>query len=150
MSNITIKKIREKTLVDTISGEVLSTTSDIDVQSIIKSTTTEQFFFIYAQILSILYGKNLSTPTPKVFWWILEKFQGITTDFSITKMLKEECIRKIGVCMRTVDAALKELSDEELLIKKGRATFMINPKFVWKGNIRDRQKYLSIEILEDK
>lgn len=150
MSNITIRKIKENSLVDTLTGEVLSITSETDVQSIVKSTTTEQFYFVYAQILSILYGKNLSYPTPRVFWWILEKFQGMTTDFSITKTLKEECVRKVGVCLRTVDSALKELSEESLLIKTGRATFMINPKFVWKGNIRDRQKYLSIEIVEDK
>lgn len=149
MSNIIIKNTSTKTVVDTITGEIIDYSTETNTQEITKKVSREQFFFLYANTLSILYGQNLSSSSPKVFWWLLEKYQGVYSSFAINKALKEEASEMLKLTTRTIDTALKELSECELIHKVGRSTFQINAAFVWKGELKERQNHLKLNLITD-
>lgn len=148
--SLIIDKQQTKTVIDSLTGEIISEVIESNIQQINKKVSREQFFMVYAKVLSILYGDTLSGATHKVFWWLLETYPGLYSSLGISKAVKDEICKVIGVTLRTVDTALKELVDSSLLIKSGRATFKINPEFVWKGNLEERSKLLQFNIYTDE
>lgn len=106
----------------------------------------KDFFYFNNKILGILYGQNLSTSSPKVFWWLLERYQGLYDTFAINKALKEEAAEKLKLTTRTIETALKELTDSNLLYKTNRSTYKVNAAYVWKGALKDRPNHLVINL----
>ena len=149
MSKISIEKKNTTLLVDSLTGEIMEYQTEINTQEITKKVSREQFFFLYANVLSILYGQNLSNSSPKIFWWLLEKYQGVYSNFAINKALKEEAAETLKLTTRTIDTALKELSECGLLFKTGRSTFKINALFVWKGELKDRPNHIQLNLVTD-
>lgn len=149
MSKIKIENKSTTVLVDSVTGEVLDYRTEINTQEITKKVSREQFFFLYANALSILYGQNLSNSSPKIFWWLLEKYQGVYSNFAINKALKEEASEALKLTTRTIDTALKELSECGLISKTGRSTYKINALFVWKGELKDRPNHITLNLVTD-
>jgi hypothetical protein len=131
----------DKDFLNTILKEVDSTPK---IEKVDK-----EFFYMNEECIPILYGQNLSNSSPKIFWWLLEKYQGVYSNFAINKALKEEASEALKLTTRTIDTALKELSECGLISKTGRSTYKINALFVWKGELKDRPNHITLNLVTD-
>ena len=146
MSILLIDKQNTTTIVDSLTGEVIQELTEQSIQKINKKVSKEQFFMLYADILQILYGKTLNNSSPKVFWYLLDKYQGLYSDFALSKTIKDKMSEILNVTERTIYTSINELVASNLLIKTGRSTFKVNPEFVWKGSLEERGKLLQLNI----
>lgn len=129
--------------VDNISGEILET---VVQQHKYLSDSKEQFFIGYVSMLAVF--NELSGNAIKVYAYLLENYVcgiGIGITSSIKEEIKER-IKSKAKGVTTIDNALKELVEVKFLIKSGHGTYIINPRYAFKGSTMDRNKSLKAVI----
>lgn len=121
--------------------------------STINFTTTknkEFFWMFYARMIDLLKGEKLRRASLRVFAWLLENYSSLTSDISIVKHIKDKIASELQLSPVSIKEYLKELENEDMLIKTGRACFKINPKYVWQGSVDKRDLAISVLIKEGK
>ena len=112
--------------------------------------TEEEPWRVYKDFISILLGEKLRRASLRVFAWLLENYSSLTSDISIVKHIKDKIASELQLSPVSIKEYLKELENEDMLIKTGRACFKINPKYVWQGSVDKRDLAISVLIKEGK
>jgi hypothetical protein len=133
------------------TGEVLSSESNIITQNLkYKTSTQEEFWFMYASFLDVMIGKNKPSAIAKdIFFWILKTYPGVFGKLSLTKEIKEDMAKDLEYTIGSINNNLPSLIKSGLILKEGRNCFRVNPKYVFKGYSKDRDLLLKIELSVD-
>lgn len=108
------------------------------------ANTQEEFFLAYVSMLSVF--KDISGPAIKVYaYLLLNNKSGVK--IAITKAIKEDIctfIKSKSKSVTVIDNILPELLREGLLLKvaESRGTYMLNPRYAFKGSHFNRNKSL--------
>lgn len=109
------------------------------------ANTREEFFLAYSSMLLALEEHSTDAKV-KLFAYLVRMYaQG--NIFAMSKILKEDMARKIGLATRTLDNTLTQLINIKFVIRVGRNAYKINPRHVFKGSTLERNKALKL-ILE--
>ena len=103
----------------------------------------ESFYLTYTFLINALQ-KDMTIAEIKVFAYLLEHY-GAGVSISINKTIKEEMCEKTGLSsINTISNVLSTLQTKEIpmLFKKGRGTFILNPRYAFKGSSKTRDKEL--------
>lgn len=156
-----MKKYRENLKVETHEKEMDN--SPEDVLSLVNETTGEStpvnikkhgvmvgkeaFYLTYAHLINAL-KQDMSLSEIKTFAYLLEHY-GAGTLFSINKGIKENICKETGLKnVNTVGNVLLALQKKEVpvLYKKDRGTYILNPRYAFKGSSKNRDKELAAII----
>ncbi len=122
-------------------GEVLKQ----DIKNVkYLAATKEEFFIMYASILGVL--ERLTLPQIRVYTYLLENYN-MGSYLPITYALKEVIATKYQISPGTVSNSLTGLVENKLLFKTAKGMYKLNPRYAFKGSIRDRNSMLKV-ILE--
>lgn len=105
-----------------------------------KITVPQEFVQVYRNLYA--YTKNLPHSCINPFIWIMTNCYKdgsvyFTPEFTV------EFEKETGLKKRMLARILKQLSDEHLLIKVGRAHYRINPKVIWQESQGERAKTIN-------
>jgi hypothetical protein len=142
----TVFKSRETT-VDSLTGEILAE-NEVHIKVPIKSF--EQFVILFGDnIKSVL---QLDGAEKTVFLWVaVIQAKMNTNEFTLTLSDKEairestkvyegaELVKK-GLSIGALNNAISSLVKKSIFLRSGYATYYVNPKFAWKGNLAERAK----------
>jgi hypothetical protein len=110
----------------------------------------EEPFRVYSSFMNILISEKLRRAALRVFAWILQNYSSLSSDISIVKHIKDKIAFELGLSPVSIKEYLKELENEDMLIKTGRACFKLNPKYVWQGSSDKRDLAINVLIKEGK
>jgi len=133
------KKVRVKnteTVVDTATGEMVTTSKEFTIK-----TTTDEFFMMYVQSLSLLH--NITSMTcmrllAQMAAWVDWKSNSC---FLSTSRRKELCT-SLKVGNQAISNALTQLTSSGMIAYVCRGEYQVNPYLVWKGSTAERERYL--------
>jgi hypothetical protein len=134
-------------ITDMDTGEVV----DVQVKTnkiIVESS--KQFFYTYCKVLGIM--KKLTGAEIKIISWIMGNIPFNTNKIVLTKGIKEQMSRDMGVSEASIKCSIPNLVKNKMLIKESGSRdgiYMINPDYYWKGNAQTRYKELKY-VLELK
>lgn len=143
-----IKRGRNHHIVETIVTDGEGTILDKQVTHTSTTFTakveSERFFFIYTAFITMLKdSKDQPSRTAlAVFAHLLERYH--PSGIAIVKDQKEYIANQLGITVRYVDKCLKELVTCNLLIKKGRSSYTINPLYVYQGRSDERKNIIEV------
>ena len=148
MANYTLSKETTVTNVNAETGEVLNSETNIITQNLkYKTSTQEEFWFMYASFLDVMIGKNKPSAIAKdIFFWILKTYPGVFGKLSLTKEIKEDMAKDLNYTLGSINNNLASLISSGLVLKEGRNCFRVNPKYVFKGYSKERDLLLKIEL----
>ena len=130
-------------LVDLNTGEEVS--PNVKVHKYMAGK--EEFYLTYTYLINALM-KDMTIAEVKVFSYLLEHY-GAGTMFSITKTIKLAICKNTGLSnINTVSNVIGTLQTKNIpmLFKKGRGTYIINPRYAFKGSSKNRDKELQAII----
>lgn len=124
-------------VIDTESGEVLMTThKEFSIR-----TSSEEFFLVFLTELGSLYRLNAAIDIKLLAYLCsIAGFNSCTTYLSPAKR-KEFQAMNPGVTTQTVTNSIKRLKELKLL-QGDKGEYMINPTVMWKGSIKERDKWM--------
>jgi hypothetical protein len=125
--------------VDVDTGEVVD--SDLNVKKFKYVTGKDQFFLVYAELLSVMI-KQMSLPEVKILAWLLKNYNS-GTPIGITRRLREIIAEETGLSHGTVANVLSSLcrkGDPVVLYRDSRGLYYINPRYAFKGSSSERNK----------
>lgn len=64
----------------------------------------------------------------------------------LVKTLKTKIAEELELAYSSVDNAIKNLEKQDMLIRIGRATYILNPKYFFKGYLKDRVSVVNMVI----
>lgn len=64
----------------------------------------------------------------------------------LVKTLKTKIAEELDLAYSSVDNAVKSLERQDMLIRIGRATYILNPKYFFKGYLKDRVNVVNMVI----
>ena len=139
---------------DGLTGEIFS----IEVQETKETSTinfsttknTDFFWMFYARMIDLLKGEKLRRASLRVFAWILQNYSSLSADISLVKHIKDKMASELKLSPVSIKEYLKELENEDMLIKTGRACYKLNPKYVWQGSSDKRDLAINVLIKEGK
>lgn len=147
-TNTEVRKIDSETgesfLVDIVETKETSTVNFTTTKN------TDFFWMFYARMIDLLKGEKLRRAALRVFAWILQNYSSLSSDISIVKHIKDKIASDLGLSPVSIKEYLKELENEDMLIKTGRACFKLNPKYVWQGSSDKRDLAINVLIKEGK
>ena len=148
MANYTLSKETTVTNVNAETGEVLNSETNIITQNLkYKTSTQEEFWFMYASFLDVMIGKNKPSAIAKdIFFWILKTYPGVFGKLSLTKEIKEDMAKDLNYTLGSINNNLASLISSGLVLKESRNCFRVNPKYVFKGYSKERDLLLKIEL----
>lgn len=126
-------------------GEVLDVQNKVDY---IVVDGDEQFFYTYASIVGRY--KELSGAHIKVLSWLLINQTSYNNNMvTITKHIKKLIADQMGLSESAVNNCIKPLITKDILIRQGSqrsATYIVNPKYYWKGTRDGRKQGLKFTL----
>ena len=123
-------------IVDSETGELL----DIQTKETrVLTQTREEFIQVYTAVESKL--ASLSPSEERVWTYCILNCDKENL-IRLNSFDKEKILQKWGVASSTTANAVKALITAGLLIRVGRGTYRINPRYSWKGNSNDRRQAL--------
>ena len=124
MAKITRQKTTE--VVDLQTGEVVSTT---DVKEMYLEREPE---YVKIYIKDLIKLNNLPKSTGAVLFALLGQMN-YNGQVILVADIKREVSKNLSISLETVNKAIQELHQQEILIKKGRAIYLFNPYLFAKG-----------------
>lgn len=125
--------------VDRDTGEIL----DQEVkQHTYLASTKEQFFLGYVSMLAVF--NDLTGNAIKTYAYLLERYNAGAL-IAINSGIKEDIkqfIKSKAQSNKGIDGALAELVKVKFLIRKSHGTYLINPRYAFKGSTKDRDASL--------
>lgn len=139
------KNIRVKNteiIIDKGSGEVITTHKEFTIK-----TTTDEFFMMYVQSLSLLH--NITSMTDmKVLAQMAGWVDWKTNTCYVSTSRRKELCQLLGVKTQALSNSLGRLNTSGMIAFVDRGEYQINPYLVWKGSSVDRDKYLRMNGAE--
>jgi len=134
--------------VDAETGEVVGV--DVKKETILVSTK-EQFFITYARMVG-MYKELSGVQIKMLSWLIINQTAYNSNRVTITGEIKKIISREMSISLSAVNNAILPLVKKNILIREGgprSATYIINPEYYWKGDLKERNKSLKfvLEIL---
>lgn len=138
------KQIKEVTIVDEITGEVLSRQavySNKFTESFIMLRTTESLDWVFA----------LTANEFKVVLLLHQWSEQADGRISLAAWQRELIIEKLGIKSDMVSAVMRSLVSKNCLVKLGNNDFVVNPAHVFKcSTSKVREQIRKYELLKDK
>jgi DNA-binding MarR family transcriptional regulator len=141
---ITTETTKLNTIVDTITGEVLSQTEEKEITSQAIGESEPDFIKLYLNRLAKIQGLNNSQAN--VLFEIAKKMPWANdTDqyIILNSFMKEIIAKKLKVTMQYIKDTMAKLVKEGMLIRQGSArssAYIINPLYIAKGKWEDIKK----------
>jgi predicted transcriptional regulator len=134
-----LKKVKSTIteLVDFETGELVDT-SIKDISILIDK---ERFSLVYASFWQILTEANLSKSDIELFAHLVGEYASGTM-FTITYDIKKLVSDKSGKSPSSYDKSTKKLLDAQFIIKEGKQSYIINPRYAYEGSSKNRKKLL--------
>jgi len=134
-------KIYESTeIVVNENGEILESKSRVK-----RKVTSAEFMQVYLEdhsgLMKISSGNEIKV---LVTLWSLSQFD--TNQVILIKPIKEQIAQKIGISYNTLRNIISELSKKNLLVKKDRSMYYLNPKYFFKGYVENRPKVIKMVL----
>ena len=126
--------------IDKETGELLSQ----DINNIkYLAASKEEFYLMYSSMVIIL--KSSSDVRMKLFAALLERYsKGV--EFGMSGALKEIIAKETSCSPRSLDAAMTDLIEKNIIVRLGKSLYKINPRHVFQGSSSDRNKQLLATI----
>lgn len=104
----------------------------------------KDFFLVYASFIGIMI-KGLSLAEIKVFAYLLSTYNS-GTSIALIKSIKQEImdntgLKSLGTISNTI-SSLTKTKPHPLLHKVANSTYKLNPRYAYKGSVRDRDNEL--------
>lgn len=121
---------------------------DINTTTIVKKVKNpEQFIQVYLEDMKGMLEIDNGTHLKVLFlmWRDCQYNSPSKNEGNVVTVLKEDkekWMNEIGCSLKTVNNAITALKAQGLLIYKSRARYILNPKFFFKGPIKDRQQVI--------
>lgn len=136
MRNIGIVSgVKEKELVDKVTGEVISTT----IENIVKQkfvNGNDRFFMLFSNTLEIM--KELDKVSLLVLLYFGIEATEVDLKFTATKFYKKKASLKLGMAYSTVVNAIQRLYRSDVIRRVDNGIYIINPEYFWKGTMNKR------------
>ena len=143
-----LKKVHKKTTinnyVDKETGELLTTDVDIKHDKIVVNDA-ERFAMIFSNIIGVIDGLNGTAI--KVLIFCSQNCVVNTCIINLGKAYRESICKAFDLKDQTVKNAISDLVRKGILIYESTATYKVNPKYFWRGDMGERRKALKY-ILE--
>ena len=135
---------KERTLVTTTDGEILSdTTSSKSKHIITRRITPDKFVQMYIEDLADIYKIKSSTQVNLLLVLCGEARFPEGEELSTFTALKDDKNRwadKLEIKQgKTIDNALSELRKKEIIVQTSRSKYAINPKYFHYGALKNRE-----------
>jgi hypothetical protein len=136
-------------IVDVTTGEVIEERNEIITKDFKIVKNVEEFWFMYASFVSLMVSKDVnSLASVKIFYWILKEYPGVYNEIPMTGIVIERMSKELGYSKGSIKNTIPILIELKLLIKRGRGLFVVNPEYVFKGYMKDRNQLLvNIQLL---
>lgn len=121
---------------------------DVNSSTIVKKTKNpEQFIQVYLEDMKGMLGIDNGTHLKVLFlmWRDCQYNSPSANEGNVVTILKDDKERwskEIGCSIKTINNAITALKTQGLLIGKARARYVLNPKFFFKGPIKERQQVI--------
>lgn len=125
-------------------GELLDSSEDIKTHKLVFNSK-ESFSFMYAFFLGLL--DDLDNTTIKVLSWCSINCTYNSNIVNLTKPMCEKITSLYGIQYQTIKNSITKLKKKNILIALGSGTYCINPRYVWRGESKERLKTMKY-ILE--
>jgi len=139
--------VETQTHVNVSTGEV-----ERVISTTIKTVKSEQFIQIYLEDLSGIF--NLETRVEIRLIALMWRDSTPNIDGSdegnrvvVVKEIKEMWAKEAEATLQTINNTLTRLVQKEILIKKGRSIYVLNPKLFFKGSLKDRPKVIEKTLI---
>lgn len=127
--------------VDPETGEEL----DISVHNHHYLAGEEEFFLVYTSLMNVWERWNLSTSDLNLFGYLCNRYSN-GSEFTITANIRNEIAELTDRKPTTFNNSTRALLDKKLIIKVSPRSYKLNPRYIFKGSSKKRNKAL-IEIL---
>lgn len=137
MKNLVVTEDPDYSLLDKHTGEIKEwkRTRVVDVDEFIM------FFFASMPDLFQLEGLHMKV---LMCCWKASSYNDVETEGNIVSnnRLLKEYIRQCGLDIsdNTIDVVIHNLAKKNILIKKCKGTYMLNPQYFFKGKLADKSK----------
>lgn len=121
-------------VIDFTTGEIIEDMARIRS---IKKTPQRPFIIVYTDTIQDII--RWSKAEQAVMFWSWEHCEYGTNILRITETDKEEIASILGVKKQSINNAISVLGKCQILIRKGRGHFIVNPLYFWKGRTKDNQ-----------
>lgn len=135
--------MRQKTIIDSSTGEVLEQTVELT-----QRVSQDKFIQVYLEDLSgLLKLENVIQMQVLALIW---KYCSYTNEMDqwnkiiILKDTKELWAQQLGCSIRNIERALMGLCNKDLITLTARATYILNPKYFFKGTSNMRKVTMSL------
>ena len=119
---------------------------DFNTGELINEVTTKSFSLEKEPHFAKFYFKdlcdlnNLSASCHLVFFHLAEIMDYTTNEVIIIKSVKQKIANKIQGTVKLVEKCVNELYQKEFLFRTERSSYILNPKYITKGNWADVKK----------
>lgn len=146
---ITKQEIKTRELVDTETGEVIESTTEVLNTSFNKKVTKDNFIMVYLNDVSgFLKIDNATQIALLALIWKEVNYNNPQTNdgntIVILKDTKERWCEELKVALRTIENSLAALVKKGLLLKSCKGKYKLNPNYYFKGSSTDREKVLNL------
>jgi len=128
--------------VDTNTGEIVDVSSK-DIKIVVNS---EDFCLVYAGLWNVILDNPMSKSDIELLSYIIKNYSD-GTPFCITQYVKERVAQKTGKSKTTYDRSTAALKKYKLIIPVSGRTYILNPRYAFKGSSTNRKKAL-VELVE--
>lgn len=136
----TFRETVERT-VDSETGELI----DVSVHKHNYLAGEEEFFLVYTSLMNVWERWDLSTSDLNLFAYLCNRYSN-GSEFTITANIRNEIAELTGRKPTTFNNTTRALIDRKLIIKVSPRSYKLNPRYIFKGSSKNRNKAL-IEIL---
>lgn len=134
-----VKNIEHTVNKDT--GEIITTRKEFTI-----GTTTEEFFLVFLANLDGIFNIK-SANDLKALAYMCGACQFNTNIVHLTQAVRKEMCTKLNITNQTLSNSLGSLKRHGLVQGDG-GTFTINPEIMWRGSVKERNRWMKDEGFE--
>lgn len=105
----------------------------------------KEFFLVFQELMNVWERWNLSTSDLNLFGYLCNRYSN-GSEFTITANIRNEIAELTDRKPTTFNNSTRALLDKKLIIKISPRSYKLNPRYIFKGSSKKRNKAL-IEIL---
>lgn len=137
-----IKKVTEsETIVtDSQTGEILQSTKEL---GIVRVVAADEFIKVYLSDISGIIGIGSGKDRDILACFFQIAGYG-TNEFFAVKSVKEKIATALNTTLGNIDNAIKKFCSKNILIRKDRSVYILNPKYFFKGEDIKRNEVLTL------
>jgi hypothetical protein len=117
------------------TGEIVTTTKSFSIE-----TTAEDFFLCFLDNLGSLFQLTNATDI-HMLAWLCSKCQLNTTQSSVSTADRNHFMEKLGISTQAFSNSIGRLKKLGLITGE-KGTFTINPDVLWRGSVKERNKWM--------